>query len=797
MKKLVTWMNRVIFVLVIVFLLPLFAVAAVELTPSDSTSDFGDDVSLDGDYALVGAPNDYDQGDRAGAAYIFKKINGVWIQIQKLYAADGGDADKFGSTVSLDGDYALIGAYGDNLLAGSAYIFKRVGEVWTQEQKLVASDGATDDLFGSAVSLSGEYALIGASWDDDGGDKAGSAYVFQRQGDGSWTQMNKLTAADGGSKQYFGGSVSVAGEYALVGAELSINNELATGSVYVFQLVSGNWSQVAKLAPADGAANDRFGVSVSLHNNLALIGAENHDYLGAAYVFQRNDSTWTEIAQLIPGSGVEYFGQSVSLDGDLALIGAAFDDDDESGLAYVFLRDGDTWNQIDLLVPSEISSYFAYGLSLDGNVALVGDSYFEKAYLFEIYPSYGELVDDFETGDFSVLPWTTSGDGLWQATGTNPYQGTYAAQSPAIDDNQVAVLETTLQTGSGQVSFWFAVDSEEGYDFLEFYIDGQFLGGWSGVVDYGKTTFTVPEGVHTFTWKYTKDSSGSSGADTAWIDDFSLPPWTTAKAVDFNNDGTHDVALFYPDNSKWYIKDHSNFIYGTSECIPIPGDYNGDGATDLAVVDLTRPDGRAKWYLDAVGVFIYGLQEWIPVPGDYNGDGITDAALFDPVTGKWYVRNQFVAVYGAGGIPVPGDYDGDGITDIAVFYPDTNKWYIKDIGTYTYGMADCIPVPADYDGDGATDLAVIDTSRPDGMAKWYIRDQAVFIYGAVADTIPVPGDYDGDGDADPCLFYQTSGKWYCRNVGIWSYGNGNMIPLSSNLATRNAISQASGGSAVW
>ena len=270
-----------------------------------------------------------------------------------------------------------------------------------------------------------------------------------------------------------------------------------------------------------------------------------------------------------------------------------------------------------------------------------------------------------------------------------------------------------------------------------------------------------------------------------------------AVTVDFNGDSIHDIALFYPGSSKWYIKDQSTPTYGTSDCIPIPGDYDGDGTTDLAVLDLTRSDGRGKWYLDGIGVFIYGLQDWIPVPGDYDGDGITDAALFDPVSGKWYVRNQFVTVYGAGGIPVPGDYDGDGITDIAVFYPSTNKWYIKDVATYTYGIADCIPVPADYDGDGSTDLAVIDTSRPDGMAKWYIRNQSVFIYGSVTDTIPVPGDYDGDGDDDPCLFYQDYGKWYCRNVGIWSYGNSDMIPLASNLATRYAISEAAGGGTVW
>jgi hypothetical protein len=267
--------------------------------------------------------------------------------------------------------------------------------------------------------------------------------------------------------------------------------------------------------------------------------------------------------------------------------------------------------------------------------------------------------------------------------------------------------------------------------------------------------------------------------------------------IDFNGDTTHDIALFHPAEHKWFIREQTTSTYGTTECIPVPGNYDGDGDTDLAVVDLTRGDGMAKWYLDGSGVFIYGLKTWIPVPGDYDGDGDTDAALFNPDTGKWYVRNQFVTTYGTGGIPVPGDYDGDGTTDIAVFNPTDHKWYIKDIGIFTYGMADCIPVPGDYDGDGDTDLAVIDTSRPDGMAKWYIRNQAVFIYGAVADTIPVPGDYDGDGDTDPCLFYQNTGKWYCRQVGVWTYGSDSMIPLASNLATRYAISQAAGGGTVW
>ena len=144
----------------------------------------------------------------------------TWTQQQKLTASDGASEDRFGYSVSLSGDYALIGAsfVDDNgSESGSAYVFVRSGTTWTQQQKLTASDGAANDHFGYSVSLSGDCALIGAWGDDDSGSESGSAYVFVRSGT-TWTEQQKLTASDGASTDLFGYSVSISGDTAIVGA---------------------------------------------------------------------------------------------------------------------------------------------------------------------------------------------------------------------------------------------------------------------------------------------------------------------------------------------------------------------------------------------------------------------------------------------------------------------------------------------------------------------------------------------------------------------------------------------------
>jgi len=141
----------------------------------------------------------------------------------KLTASDGGEEDYFGTAVSISGNYAIVGAYGDDdngSNSGSAYVFERTGDGWIQLAKLTASDGASDDYFGRTVSISGNYAIVGAYGDDDNGLSSGSAYIFEKPVDG-WvdtTETAKLTASNGRSNDYFGTAVSISGDYAIVGA---------------------------------------------------------------------------------------------------------------------------------------------------------------------------------------------------------------------------------------------------------------------------------------------------------------------------------------------------------------------------------------------------------------------------------------------------------------------------------------------------------------------------------------------------------------------------------------------------
>jgi len=357
-----------------------------KLLASDGASGdwFGRAVSVSGDTALVGAYLDHDNGYYSGSAYVFKRDGSTWTQQAKLLASDGAANDSFGISVSVSGDTALVGAWGDDdngTASGSAYVFVRNGGTWAQQAKLLAIDGWAGDLFGVAVSVSGDTALVGAYKDDDNGSDSGSAYVFVRNGS-TWTEQAKLLASDGAALDYFGLPVSVSGDTALVGAYRDDDNGSESGSAYVFVRNGGTWTWQAKLLASDGAADDQFGRAVSVSGDTALVGAalddDNGGDSGSAYVFVRNGGTWTWQAKLLAGDGarIDLFGIDVSVSGDTALVGAGYDDDNGSfsGSAYVFVRNGSTWTQQAKLLASDgtLFDYFGVAVSVSGDTALVG-----------------------------------------------------------------------------------------------------------------------------------------------------------------------------------------------------------------------------------------------------------------------------------------------------------------------------------------------------------------------------------------------------------------------------------------
>ncbi len=235
------------------------------------------------------------------------------------------------------------------------------------------------------------------------------------------------------------------------------------------------------------------------------------------------------------------------------------------------------------------------------------------------------------------------------------------------------------------------------------------------------------------------------------------------------------AAIWRPSNGMWFVLAGTNGSptatqWGGTGDIPVPGDYDGDGKTDIAVF---RPS-TGSWYIVSSLTGAGHAQTWgasgdIPVPGDYDGDGKTDIAVFRPSTGSWYIVSSLTGAghaqtWGASGdIPVPGDYDGDGKTDIAVFRP-SGVWIIIPSRTgvgyaQNWGAPGDIPVPADYDGDGKTDIAVFRMSGgwiiiPSHTGVGYVQN-----WGAAGDT-PVSGDYDGDGKADIAVYRPSNQTWY-------------------------------------
>ena len=330
-------------------------IQAARLTASDGAPGdyFGSAVAINGNYAIVGADDhDLNSKEDAGAAYVFERIDGSWTEVAKLTASDSDAFARFGDSVCISTDYAIVGASADDekgVGSGSAYVFENSGGSWTEVTKLTASDGAAGDRFGNSVAISGDYAILGAVLDDDHGDASGSAYVFEKNG-GSWNEVTKLIASDGAAEDYFGTSVAISDNYAIVGASLDDDNGLESGSAYIFEISGGSWTEVTKLTASDGAAGDIFGTSVAISNGHALMGASGDSEKGAGsgsvYVFLRTGSTWNQVAELTASDGAagDRFGTSVAISGNYAMLGAYKDDDNgltDSGAAYGFSLDQD------------------------------------------------------------------------------------------------------------------------------------------------------------------------------------------------------------------------------------------------------------------------------------------------------------------------------------------------------------------------------------------------------------------------------------------------------------------------
>jgi hypothetical protein len=322
-----------------------------KLTASDAAAadEYGHSVSISGDTIVVGAMKDDNaRGTDAGAAYVYVRTGGGWIEQQKLVASDGQAGDAAGTAISISGDTTVVGAIQAQAGGpGAAYVFLRIGGVWIEQQRLGASDGNSSDQFGRSVSLSDDTAVVGAPLDTNaGGVGAGAAYVFMRSG-GTWTEQQKLVASDAAPYDAAGIAVAVFEDSIVVGAFLD-NHPGGTdaGSAYVFRRTAATWTEWQKLVASDAASDDNFGASVSNSSDTVVIGAPGDQNAGgldagSAYLYSRSGGTWTERQQLLASDaqGVDHFGHSVALSEETVLVAAREDEHSgmpNAGSAYVF-----------------------------------------------------------------------------------------------------------------------------------------------------------------------------------------------------------------------------------------------------------------------------------------------------------------------------------------------------------------------------------------------------------------------------------------------------------------------------
>lgn len=360
---------------------------------ADRLDEFGIAVAVQGGVAVVGAhKNECVGGVTCGAAYVYRWTGSAWTQEQKLGASDApsGAGAGFGVSVATSGDVALAGAWLDDCAAGfecgAAYLYRFDGSSWLEEEKLTAEDATGVDWYGFSVSVDGDFAAVGAPAHHCGGGTAfsgcGAAYLYQFN-NSRWVYRQRLTAQLEPALR-FGTSIALGGNVLVIGApgqDCAVGDDC--GAAYVYRFNKGTWTLEQELRAFDAASADRFGYSVSASNDAIIIGADLRDCsggadCGAAYIYRYKDSAWGEEQQLGASSVAgDRFGVAVSVSGDAALVGVVRDDCNipgSCGGGYVYRFDGSAWVEKELLMVGDALELDLKGafVSVSGDVAILG-----------------------------------------------------------------------------------------------------------------------------------------------------------------------------------------------------------------------------------------------------------------------------------------------------------------------------------------------------------------------------------------------------------------------------------------
>jgi hypothetical protein len=324
-----------------------------------SLSNFGYSVYTSGNYAIAGIPYDnVGTNTSQGSANIYQYDGTKWILMQKITDPGGAAGDRFGFSVSLSGNYAIVSSIWDDVGAntdqGSVSIYQYNGTSWVWMQKITDATGAVSDYFGASVSISGNMIVVGSSWDDISLSTDQGSSLFYKYNGTNWVLVQKVFDAVGLATDFFGHSVSISGNYAVVGVYFyDVGATSNQGAAVMYQYNGTNWVFMQRLTDAQGAAYDVFGGSVSISGNYVIVGSSGDDVntnsdQGSASIYQLKNGTWVLMEKLTDdaGAAADYFGSNVFISGNYAIVGATSDDVgvlSDKGSACIYQRVGQGW----------------------------------------------------------------------------------------------------------------------------------------------------------------------------------------------------------------------------------------------------------------------------------------------------------------------------------------------------------------------------------------------------------------------------------------------------------------------
>jgi hypothetical protein len=674
-------------------------------------------------------------------------------QAQKLISGDAGGFQGSAVSLSADGNTAIVGAPVDSDDTGAAWIFTRSGGVWSSTPtKLVATDNIGKAWQGNSVALSadGNTAIVGGPGDNN---FAGAAWIFTNTG-GIWSEQAKLigsvTNQTVAALQGWTVALSSDGNTALIGGPTDNSSDACpsgsgpcSGAAWVFTRNGSNWTQQQKLfgTGAVGLPQQGFSVALSGNGSVAIIGgwADNNGTAGAAWVFTQSGGVWTQEGNKLVGTGGngnsgQGWSVAISNGGNTAVAGGP-EDSGGTGAAWVFGASGGSWAQQAQLVGTG-----AVGVANQGwSVALSGD---------------GNSLTEGGTNDNAMIGavWIfTAINGVWSQRGSKLVGAGAVGQSQqgvsvalSADGNTAIVGGAGDNGGAGAAWVFVRVIPTNTHDFND--------DGYSDAL-----------------WRNTSGAVGMwlmNGATIAQNSAVGSAPtiWSIVGQRDFNGDGKADI--LWQDTSgdvgMWLMNGTS--ILQSSGIANVPtvwsvagtGDFNGDGRGDILWHDTSGDIGiwlmNGTSILQSAGIGTVSPSVWsIAGTGDFNGDGKTDILWIDTSgdVGIWFMNGtQIVQSVGIGKAP---------------------GWSIVGTG--------------DFNGDGYSDILWRDGSGDVGI--WFMNGtqivQGVGIGNvpnvwSVADT----GDFNGDGKSD-ILWQDTSG-----DVGVW-FMNGATIASSTGIANVPAV----------